>query len=698
MTKFCRIAVLLLALCSAAAAETKTQIRLLLSATEARPGDVIWAGLQMDMAQGWHTYWTNGGDAGSPTEIQWTLPAGVTAGNVQWPLPVKEIDTAGDTALITYIYTNQVVLLVPITLGKSAPAGPLTIKASVKWMECSDLCQFGNGDLTATLEVGDTTKPSSDAATIDQWRDKVPPLDTNATAVAYWDKTPPQGDSRGLIIDWKTNSVPADFYPFANTNFDVQGATETPTAPDGTIRLRKVIKKNGADWPMAIDGVLAGRVKSAERFGLEEHLKIQAAAPASAGPQGAAPAATASLAVMLCLAFLGGLILNVMPCVLPVIALKILGFVNQSNEEPRRARQLGAVYGVGVLVSFVVLALLAIGAQRAGGVANWGDAFRNPQFQVILTILMTLIALNLFGVFEITLGGKALGAASELSARPGFPGAFFNGVLATALATPCTAPFLGVALAFAFTQPPLVTVLVFLAAGFGLAFPFVVICFNPRLLKVLPKPGAWMEKFKNLMGFPMLAAAVWLVWVASNREDDFLWLGLFLVVLSLVAWIWGQFVQRGTRGRGVAVVICLLLLAADYKVILEDQLQWRAPVKQAGIDWKVWSPEAVDEARRGGHPVLVDFTAKSCLTCKLNLASSLDIDSTRARLKQIGAVAFKADDTLDDPAIARELRRFDRSGVPLVLVYSKNASTPPQVLPVFLTPSIVLAALDKAEK
>ena len=190
-------------------------------------------------------------------------------------------------------------------------------------------------------------------------------------------------------------------------------------------------------------------------------------------------------------------------------------------------RQLGAVYGLGVLVSFLVLAGLAIGAQRAGGVANWGDAFRNPQFQIILTILMTLIALNLFGVFEITLSGKALGAASELSAKPGFPGAFFNGVLATLLATPCTAPFLGVALAFAFTQSPLVTILVFLAAGLGLAFPFVLLCWNPRLLKLLPKPGGWMEKFKNAMGFPMLATAVWLMWVSSSREDDALWLGLF---------------------------------------------------------------------------------------------------------------------------------------------------------------------------
>jgi thiol:disulfide interchange protein DsbD len=690
------IVVLLLTLCisTPAFAAPKTQIRLLLSAESARPGDVIWAGLEMDMPRPWHTYWRNGGDAGQATEIKWTLPQGVTAGEIHWPLPAKETDTAGDTSLVTYIYTNQVVLLVPLTLAKSLRPGPLTLTASAKWMECSDICVMAEKEATATLAIGHEAKPSPDATAIGNWREKVPQPDTNSTAAAFWESAPPKDNAHGLIIEWKTNAAPADFYPYSNATFEVEGMTDTLPSPAGAIRLHKIVKKSEGNWPEQIGGILAGRIGFPDRFGLEEHLTIQSPAAATA------PVQTGSLLVMLLLAFVGGLILNVMPCVLPVIALKILGFVNQSKEEPRRVRQLGAVYGLGVLVSFLALAGLAIGAQRAGGVANWGDAFRNPQFQIILTILMTLIALNLFGVFEITPGGKALGAAGELSAKPGFPGAFFNGVLATLLATPCTAPFLGVALAFAFTQSPLVTILVFLAAGLGLAFPFVVLCWNPRLLKLLPKPGAWMEKFKNAMGFPMLATAVWLMWVSSSREDDALWIGLFLVALALAAWIWGQFVQRGARRRALAAVICLLLLGADYGIILEGQLQWRSPpqTKMAGIDWKVWSAEAVEEARHAGHPVLVDFTARSCLTCKLNLASSLEIDRTRAKLRQIGAVAFKADDTREDPAIGRELRRFNTSGVPLVLVYSKDPGREPQVLPTFLTPAIVLNALDQAAK
>lgn len=644
----------------------------------------------MDTPSGWHTYWENGGDAGQATEIKWTLPPGITAGPIHWPLPLKEVDTAGDFSLITYVYKGQTVLLVPLTLDKSLQPGQVIITASAKWMECSDICVIANEDASASLNIGDDIRPSRKCLILYGWRAKVPQPDTTSSAIAYWTPEAEKENGRGLTIEWKTNAAPADFYPFANTNFDIGGATEILSATNGVIRLHKVVKKNGKEWPSKLDGVLVGRAGTPEAFGVEEHIEILPKAPAGAAPPAAA-VRTGSLLPMLFLAFLGGLILNIMPCVLPVIALKVLGFVNQSHEEPGRVRLLGAVYGLGVLASFVVLAGLAIAAQRAGGVANWGDAFRNPHFQIAITVLMTLIALNLFGVFEVTLSGKALGAASELSARPGFPGAFFNGVLATLLATPCTAPFLGAALAFAFSQTPFVILLVFLAAGAGLAFPFVAVCFNPRLLKFLPKPGAWMEKFKNAMGFPMLATAVWLVWVSSTREDDELWLGLFLVVIALAAWIWGQFVQRGQHRKTLAAVIAILLIGADYIFILKGEFH-----KDSGIDWKVWSPEAVEQARQAGHPVLVDFTAKSCLTCKLNLASSIEIDRTRAKLKQIDAVAFKADDTQDDPVIGRELRHFGTSGVPLVLVYPKNPTEPPQVLPTFLTPAIVAAALDKS--
>jgi thiol:disulfide interchange protein DsbD len=555
-------------------------------------------------------------------------------------------------------------------------------------MECSDICVPADADVSAALAIAREAKPSPAAPLLEQWRKKVPPAAAPETASASWESGPVTSNARPVIIEWKTNLAEADFYPYADTNFEVAGATETLSTGPPAIVLRKIVKTNDGGWPDRLAGILVGKAGSAEPVAVEVALALKAQAPAAALP----PAPAGSLALRLVLAFLGGLILNFMPCVLPVIALKILGFVRQSAEQPRRVRHLGMAYGAGVLASFIILAALAVGVKQAGGVPNWGDLFRVPQVQLGLTILVTLIALNLFGLFEITLGARVTGAAGELASRQGYSGAFCNGVLATMLATPCTAPYLAGALAYAFTQPAPMIVLVFVAAGTGFAFPFVLLCWEPRWLKLLPKPGAWMENFKVALGFPMLATAVWLMWLSANGGDQVLWLGLFLVVLALAAWVWGRFVQRGARRKALAAVISLALLAADGALLLQSK-----PDKDA-IPWNVWSLQAVEAAQRAGHPALVDFTAKSCLTCQVNKRSSLEIARTRAKLRQIGAVAFEGDFTRADPAIARELERFHRDGVPLVLVYSWDPSRQPQVLPVLLTPSIVLNALDEAAR
>jgi thiol:disulfide interchange protein DsbD len=691
MISLWRIA-LLCAVCLAwpASAEPKTHIHLILSAESARAGDTVWAGLKMDMPYSWHVYWRNGGDAGLPVTIAWKLPQGVSAGAINWPVPEKEIDKIGDSSLVTYIYTHQVVLLTPIKLPDSLRPGPITLKAAVNWMECSQECVMTDGEADATLTIATETKPSADAALIEQWRKKIPPPADAGVATAFWQSSQTESNSRPVVIEWKTTAARADFYPDGSgTNYSVDGATQTLEATNGVIRLRKLLTKNGEAWPSQITGVLVSDARSPQAKGVGVALPVQP--PPAAEKKSAAPVAPAALATMLLFAFLGGLILNVMPCVLPVIALKIFGFVKQSGEKAGRVRNLGLVYGLGVLVSFLILAGLAIGVQAAGGLANWGDLFRHPKVQMALTVLVTLIALNLFGLFEITLSSRATGAASDLASRQGFAGAFFNGVLATVLATPCTAPFLGAALAFALAQSAAVIILFFLTAGIGFAFPFVLLCAQPRWLGLLPKPGAWMEKFKIAMGFPMLATAFWLMWLSANDEGAILWTGLSLVVLALAAWIWGQFVQRGVHGKGWAAAVCVILLVLDYTVVLHDHT--------SKIVWQPWSPQAVLEAQHAGHPVLVDFTAKSCLTCQINKASSIEIKSTQDKIKQTGAVALVGDYTREDPAIGQVLRHYDRSGVPLVLVYSKDPAQEPQVLPTFpLTPSDVLDALDKAAK
>jgi thiol:disulfide interchange protein DsbD len=315
----------------------------------------------------------------------------------------------------------------------------------------------------------------------------------------------------------------------------------------------------------------------------------------------------------------------------------------------------------------------------------------------------------LFGVFEVTLGGSALDAAGNLATRHGASGAFFNGVLATTLATPCTAPFLAPALGFAFSQSAATVILIFLTVGLGLASPYVLLSWNPAWLKFLPKPGAWMEKFKIAMGFPMLATVVWLFNIATaSYGKNVLWLGIFLVLIAFIAWLFGEFVQRNRKHQGIALTYIFVLLGCSYVVLLEKELNWRTAMPEDttgslkesadGIDWQRWSPEAVAAARAAGNPVLVDFTADWCLTCQVNKKTSLEIAPVRQKLKDINAVAFTGDYTRTPDNITTELNRYNRAGVPLVLVYPKNPDAQPIILPEVLTPGIVLDALDRAAR
>jgi thiol:disulfide interchange protein DsbD len=709
-----------------------TQVRLILSASTARPGDTVLAGVDLKMEPGWHTYWKNPGAAGMAIKIEWQLPPDVTAGEIQWPLPEK----LPPAEVTTYGYNDEVVLLVPLKLAADLKPGQLDLKAKVSWLECKEACIPGSGDAEATLNIGTETKPSADAALIESWRSKTPKTLTNLVARAWWEK-PAKGDTRPLIIEWSAflkDQPPtynirlitegSAFFPNASDNFEIQPATENLSTSPLEVLWRKLVKKFEGDWPKEISGVIVTETGNL-RTGFDVKLPISEQAPAgetisaqtspesSAGIPPVRAGETPALPLqplwqMLLYAFIGGLILNIMPCVLPVIALKILGFVGESRSDPRHVRKLGLVYALGVLVSFLVLAAVVIGVKAAGHRAGWGMQFSSPVFVVCLTTLVMLVALNLFGLFEVTLGGRALDAVGGLASKHGAAGAFFNGVLATVLATPCTAPFLSIALGFAFAQKAPVILLMFLAVGVGLAAPYVVLSWNPAWLKFLPKPGAWMEKFKIAMGFPMLTTAVWLFNLAAGSYGKpVLWLGVFLVMVAFAAWIFGEFVQRGRTRKSLALVIALILLIGGYAYALESQLRWREPVTASdtigslkesadGIDWQRWNPEAVTKARADGHPVLVDFTADWCLTCQVNKKTSIEIPSVRAKLKSMNAVALLGDYTRFPDDITAELNRFSRAGVPLVLVYPKDAAAPPIVLPEILTPSIVLNALDRA--
>ncbi len=392
--------------------------------------------------------------------------------------------------------------------------------------------------------------------TIESWKSKIPKsLDNNFSIHAWWEKSA-EGDTRTLNLQWSGDSKGAEFFPSASDDFEIQGAKESLSAANGAVHLRKLVKKFSGEWPKEISGVFVTSERAVQ-------AKVSIGnAPATVAAIVESQLSTQSLWQILLYAFIGGLILNIMPCVLPVIALKILGFVNEANSSPGHVRLLGVVYSLGVLVSFLALAGVVIAVKLAGHKAAWGMQFGNPIFLVCLITLVTLVALNLFGIFEVTLSGGAMNVAGDLSSKNGAAGAFFNGVLATALATPCTAPILGTALGFAFTQSPATLTIIFLFIGLGLATPYLILSWNPAWLKFPPKPGAWMEKFKIAMGFPMLATVVWLFNVAaSTYGKNVLWLGIFLVTLATTAWTFGEFVQRGRQRKPVALVVCALLAA-----------------------------------------------------------------------------------------------------------------------------------------
>jgi thiol:disulfide interchange protein DsbD len=614
--------------------------------------------------------------------------------------------------LTTYVYEDEVVLLVPLKIAADVPAGPLDLKAKISWLECQQECVLGHGDVEAPLTIGGESTSSPDAPLIAAWQKKLPLNQPGFTARAWWEK-PAAADTRPIVFEWPSVSggTGADFYPNSSENYDVQFPVETLPSDPGKMRLKKTVKKLEGDWPQQIAGLLIQK-SGADTVAYEVNLPIGGGAGMVSGASSAMAQTSGdggSLLKWLLGAFIGGLILNIMPCVLPVIALKILGFVSQARQEPARVRKFGLIYAAGVLISFLALALLVIAVKAAGHAASWGMQFQNPQFVVLMTALMTLVALNFFGVFEVNLGGRTMDTAGNLASREGGAGAFFNGILATALATPCTAPFLAGALGFAFTQTSATILMIFLAAGLGLAAPYVVLSWQPEWLKFLPKPGAWMEKFKMAMGFPMLATAVWLFTLATPNFGDNgdLSLGLFLVLLALAAWVWGEFVQRGRTRRALASAMCVAILAAAYIFVLENQLDWRHPVisktgkntlaaAPSGIDWQPWSPEALQAARATGRPVLVDFTAKWCVTCQLDVKPSLESESVRAKIKELNVVPLLENSYAKDETVVAELNRYQRAGVPLVLVYPRIPEAPPEVLPNLLTPGIVLAALDRA--
>ena len=658
------------------------------------PGKSFTVALRLKMDKGWHTYWVNPGDAGYAPKITWTLPTGFTAGPIQWPTP----QLISQPPLMSYGYEGEVWLLVDI-MPLIADGWPVELKAHVNWLECSDVCIPGKADLTLTIprpELVSTPAISlvGKSLTSSHPQDGDPRFTWARMALP---KVYLGGDatiSAEAGGDYDALEVPGDlgFPPGSHPRFIPlpTGLIEN-AAPQLSVRTGA-----GASWrvkrdanapalPETVSGLLAGEVDG-KMVGWQVDFHRVAAAPVTA------PAAPFSFLVLV-FAFVGGLILNLMPCVLPVLALKVLALTKRGAG----VRQ-GLAFTAGVLVSFWVLAGILLVLRAAGEHLGWGFQLQSPPFVILSAVLFVLIGLNLFGVFEV--GESLTAAGGAVRAGTGW-GSFFSGALAVVVATPCTAPVMGSALGVALGQSPFVAWLIFTALGLGMAAPYLLLSANPAWLRFVPKPGAWMETFKQVLGFPMLAAAVWLVWVYGNQGgiDDAALLLCVLLVIGLAAWIYGRWggMGRPPAVRVVAMILVYLLGTGSLTFIL-----MRKPVPPAAVaaapgqtDWEPFTPERLAELRAAGKPVFIDFTATWCLSCQVNLRTSLDTAEVVEKFSKLGVTRLKADWTSNDPAVTAALASYGRDSVPLYVLYGSDPNAAPQILPEILTPGIVLRALDQ---
>ena len=658
---------------------------LIADTTAIAAGQPFTVGVLLKIAQGWHTYWQFSGDSGKAPQIEWELPAGFKAGAIQWPIPAAHLEE-GD--LLTYVYEGEVLLPVEITPPAELPKGDVVLKAKLKWLVCEKTCVPGNGAVALTLPASGTSAPANNEV-FAAWRARLPKT-TGAPFSVKWEN---KADALALHVVGVPPDAKLEFFPLPPTGGASPGHPKVSEPGSEPARTITVPVENGSP-DGAWRGVLVVQASDGARQGWLVSPDTSARAPSAA-----AVAARGGLLAALWSAFLGGLILNLMPCVLPVIALKIFGFVRQAGEDPRRVFHLGLAFVGGVFVFFLVLAGLAIVVRSAGSNFFWGMQFSDARLLLGLIALVVLFALSMFGVFEITLGGAAENAIGSLSRREGYSGAFVHGLFTTLLGTSCTAPFVGPVLGFAVTQPPVSIVAIFTAMAAGMSLPYFLLTWKPAWMRFVPKPGMWMERFKQMMGFVLLAVAVWLLGVLGKTRgaEAMTAAAWFLVVLSLAAWIWGA-----GRRRWWAILLAVVVAAAGTKSFLPDALkkiEQRGKAiqpNQVGIVWEPFSEKRLEQARNGGVPVFIDFTAEWCPNCKANEKFVLNTTSVAAAFKAKRVVTLVADWTDFDPTITKWLKSFERIGVPVYVLYYGDGSEP-VVLSEFLTQRSLLEQLARIQ-
>jgi thiol:disulfide interchange protein DsbD len=668
----------------------------LIAATRgASPGKRVWVAVTQDLDAGWHTYWRNPGDAGEAPTLTWTLPADWRAGEIVWAAP-RRLPLG---PIMNYGYEGRVVMPVPLNVPASARIGEVAhLALNIDYLICSSVCVPETAKVALDLPVVAAPAPHD-------------PVGGGLISTALAAAPKPAGltarfqrAAQGLSLAIVgpplagVSAADAYFYPFSGSLIDHAKPQSVERGAKGlTLTLA-----GGPDVAKSPALAQAAGVLVVDGQAYEINAAPGAPPPGASGlgaPSGARHA-NGGLVVAMAFAFLGGLILNLMPCVFPILSLKAAALAGHAGEASRSRAQALAFLG-GVVASFLVLAGALMVARAAGAAVGWGFQLQSPVIVAALTLIMLAAALNLSGLFEI--GTSLQGLGSGLAAREGLTGSIFTGVLAVVVAAPCTAPFMGPALGFALTQAWPAALAVFLALGLGFAAPFTVVAFSPALIRALPRPGAWMDMFRKALAFPMYAAAAWLAWVLAQQSgsEGLARLLAAAVLLSLAAWVFGLFQHRRVLGRpsriagGVAGLAFVGALAVAFAAPFPAPTTGQGASEASGLSSKPWSPTAVADLRAQGRPVLVNFTAAWCVTCQVNERVVFSNPAVARAMRQTGVVYLVADWTNQDGAIAKALEAEGRIGVPLYLLYDAKGD-PPRVLPQLLTTDLVVHALEAA--
>lgn len=646
------------------------------------PGGAVTAGLVLTLEDKWHVYWINAGDSGQPPTIKWNLVPGITAGPLQFPMPSR----LPLGPLMDFGYQETAAFPVTLTAAPNLKPGPVHLDANVTWLVCREVCIPGKAHLGLNLTVDPHAAPGSPVGALGQALTLLPkPLGPGMRVTV-------NGGKSDFVITLITghDETDAEFYPYDPDLINNAAEQEVEPVPGG-IRIRVPRAPELTTLPSQIHGLVKisnPRLSDDEAFDFTTPVVPGEVAPAAERPEPATGSA-ATVAGAIGLAFLGGIILNFMPCVFPVLFLKGLALVNSSTEERSRLRAHGLVYTLGILVSFWVIVAVLLLLRSTTNQIGWGFQLQSPIFLVILAVGLFFFSLSLAGQFE--LGLSLTSAGDSLTRRQGYTGSFFTGVLATVVATPCTAPLMGAAIGFALAQSVGITFAVFTALALGLALPYLLLSFEPSWTRILPRPGAWMETLKQLTAVPLFATVIWLTWVfgrlaatGTGQGTDAIAKLLFGFLLVAIAG-WALHTYPARLGSTLTAIVLLIFAVA---------IPLYQP-KDTRLAWQPFTEQTLASARAAGHPVFIDFTAAWCLSCQVNERLVLRSTDVQQQFSAGKVTLLKADWTQYDPAITQQLASVGRSGVPTYVIYPAAPGAKADVLPELLTKPIVLDALKR---